>query len=119
MKTKPKQIKHYAHCTEDQKHCWDLIEAWIGSHNIKKIFECGRGLEFCTFHEISTHDTNRMTTLVLLAHQYRVRVEVTGAAPNYLRIRLHARDPKATSITEGHPGVRYLAEGAAERKQWR
>ena len=119
MKTKPKQIKYYADCTEDQKHCWDLIDAWTGTHNVNKIVECGRGLEFCMRGDISTHDWNRMTTLVLLAHQYRVRVEVSGAAPNYLRIRLHARDPKATSITEGHPGVKYLADGAAERKQWR
>ena len=117
--SKPKQIKYYADCTEAQKYCWDLIDAWTGTHNVKKIVECGRGLEFCLRADISTHDWNRMTSLVLLAHQYRVRVEVSGAAPNYLRIRLHARDPNKRTTTEGHPGLGDLAGRVAEREQIR
>lgn len=119
MKDKPKQIKRLADCTVEQKHCWDLIDAWIGTHNVKKIFECGKGLEFCLRGDISTHDWNRMTLLVLLAHQYRVRVEVSGAAPNYLRIRLHARDPNKRTTIEGHPGLGDLAGRVAEREQIR
>ena len=119
MKSKPKEIKRLADCTVDQKHCWDLIDAWIGTHNVKKIFECGKGLEFCTFYGLATHDMGNMTKLVLLAHQYRVRVEVSGAAPNYLRIRLHARDPNKRTTTEGHPGLDDLAGGVAEMEQIR
>ena len=117
--TKPKQIQRLADCTEAQRHCWDLIDAWTGTHNVKKIVECGRGLEFCTFSGLATHDMGNMTRLVLLAHQYRVRVEVSGAAPNYLRIRLHARDPDKRTTTEGHPGLNDLIHGAAEMEQTR
>ncbi len=120
-----KELKKREECSERQAIAWDMLDAWIGSYRPKRIRECGNGIEFCLVGDLSTlefgptfADWNQLTKLVLYAHAYRVRVELTGAAPGYLRVCLHAREPTG-STTEGHPGLRELAEMVMNRRQVR
>jgi hypothetical protein len=67
---------------------------------------------------LSTWDWNQLTNLVLYAHAYRVRVQLSGAAPSYLQVCLHAREATG-STTERHPGLRELVEAVMNRRQVR
>jgi len=99
-------------CNERQAICWELIAWWCGAHNVRRIYPCGSdGLQFCIHTEISTYDCNKLTTLVLLAHAMRVRVQVSGAANNYLRVVLHAREATG-GFAQRHPGLVDLAQMA-------
>ena len=54
-------------------------------------------IEFVYNRELATFDFDSLTVLVVLAHQLMLRVNITGAAPGYLRIQVHKR----TTRTEG------------------
>jgi len=113
-----KELTKREDCSERQAIAWDMLDAWMGTHRIRRIRECGNGIEFCLADDLGTFDWNRLTTLVLYAHAYRVRVELTGAAPSYLRARLHAREATG-STTDGHPGLNDLVEMVMNRRQVR
>jgi hypothetical protein len=110
MSNKP--IARREDCSERQAICWDLIERWCGTHNVQRIQPCSsEELQFCMHTDISTYDCDGLTRLVLLAHAMRVRVELTGAGPNYLRVVLSAREPEGTFLRR-HPGLTDLAQMA-------
>ena len=113
-----KELKKREDCNERQAIAWDMLDAWIGSYRPKRIRECGNGIEFCLVGDLSTWDWNQLTNLVLYAHAYRVRVELTGASPGLQRVCLHARESTG-STTEGHPGLMELMEMARNRRQVR
>ena len=113
-----KELKKREDCTERQAIAWDMLDAWMGTHLGWRIRACCDGIEFCPVGDLSTWDWNQLTNLVLYAHAYRVRVELSGAAPRYLRVRLHARESTG-STTEGHPGLVELVEMVMNRRQVR
>jgi hypothetical protein len=120
-----KELKKREDCNESQAIAWDMLDAWIGTNRLRRIRECGNGIEFCLNCDLSTlefgptfADWNQLTKLVLYAHAYRVRVELSGAAPGLQRVCLHAREATG-STTEGHPGLRELAEMVMNRRQVR
>ncbi len=113
-----KELKKREDCNERQAIAWDMLDSWMGTHQFQRIRECGDGIEFCLYGDLSTWDWNQLTNVVLYAHAYRVRVELKGAAPGYLRVFLHARESTG-STTEGHPGLRELAEMVMNRRQVR
>ena len=99
-------------CSERQAICWELIERWCGTHNVRRIYACGSdGLQFCIRKKISTYHCDTLTRLVLIAHAMRVRVELSGASNNYLRVVLHAREATG-GFAQRHPGLVDLAQMA-------
>jgi hypothetical protein len=113
-----KVLRKREDCSERQAIAWDMLDAWMGTHHLKRILECGDGIEFCVLGDLSTWDWDKLTNLVLYSHAHRVRVELSGAAPCYLRMCLHAREATG-STTERHPGLVDLAEIAMRRRQVR
>jgi hypothetical protein len=113
-----KELKRREDCTERQMIAWDMLDAWIGCYNARTIRECGTGIEFCLRGDFSTFDWDKLTTLVLYAHAYRVRVELRGASPQRLRVVLHAREAEGR-IFDRHPGLAELAELAMQKQQVR
>ena len=113
-----KELKKREDCSERQAIAWDMLDAWMGTHQLRRIRACGDGIEFCPAGDLSTWDWNQLTNLVLYAHAYRVRVQLSGAAPSYLQVCLHAREATG-STTERHPGLRELVEAVMNRRQVR
>jgi hypothetical protein len=113
-----KELKKREDCNERQAIAWGMLDAWMGTHRFPRIRECGDGIEFCPVGDLSSWDWDQLTNLVLYAHAYRVRVELSGAAPFCLRVCLHAREATG-STTERHPGLVELAEMAMNRRQVR
>lgn len=48
-------------------------------------------IQYILYGELSTWDFSNLTRLVLLAHERHVRISVSGASPNHLRIEFHPR----------------------------
>jgi len=113
-----KELKKREDCNERQSIAWDMLDAWMGTNRFSRIRECGDGIEFCPVGDLSTWDWNQLTNVVLYAHAYRVRVELSPASPRRLRVCLHAREATG-STTERHPGLRELVEMAMNRRQVR
>ena len=113
-----KELKKREDCNERQAIAWDMLDAWMRTHQFPRIRECGNGIEFCLVGDLSTWDWNQLTNLVLYAHAYRVRVELSPASPRYQRVCLHAREATG-STTERHPGLRELVEMVMNRRQVR
>lgn len=68
---------------------------WSNKHWIE-ILVYGRGGDLATF------DYSRLTLLVFAAHQMAIRVEITSANPQYLRIMFHRRN-RGPENTRRHP----------------
>lgn len=56
------------------------------------------------YETLSTFDNSLLTRLVFLAHHLALRVEVTAAAPNLLRLTFHQRRREGR-IFERHPSL--------------
>jgi hypothetical protein len=113
-----KELKRREDCTERQMIVWDMADAWIGMHNVRRIWSWGTGIVFCVHGGLGTFDCDRLTRLVLHAHARRVRVELSGASSRYIRVALHARETKG-GIGVRHPGLTELAEWAMRKEQVR
>ena len=53
---------------------------------------------------LATYDFDNLTTLVFLAHEHRIRVEINGAANGYLRLSFSPRK-ETGRIYERHPSL--------------
>jgi hypothetical protein len=61
-------------------------------------------IEIVVYDRLSTFDSDRLTHLVLLAHDYCVRVEISAAAPQYLRLGFSPRMRKG-EVHQRHPNI--------------
>lgn len=78
--------------TPEQRECYKLLcLALGGAHHVYNLSEFGRGVRTTIFETPSTQDCNLLTTLVLLAHDLAIRVEISVAGPNRLAICCHKR----------------------------
>ena len=89
----------------DGQRCWDVLSnAFGGDHHLKAVHQCGRGIEMSTFQSLATHDSNTLTRLVLMAHNFRCRVDIGSSGPRMVRIMVHPRSDSQSTM-EGHPGL--------------
>jgi len=56
-------------------------------------------------HGLATFDTNRLTRLVIGAHEECIRVEVSPKAFRYLEIAMWPRKGREGSLFERHPTI--------------
>jgi hypothetical protein len=59
----------------------------------------------CYGHGLATFDTNRLTRLVIGAHDEMIRVEVSPCAFRYLSIDMWPRKSREGSLFERHPTI--------------
>lgn len=76
---------------------------WSNKHHI----------DITTFYSFSTIDDSRLTQLVLLAHDFKIRVEIKPCNFKYFRILFHQRKKRTGSLFERHPTMERVL------KDWR
>jgi hypothetical protein len=104
--------------TEDQQFCKDMLSEWVGGdHHLPKVhgFEKGICINFCG--DLSTHDGDRLTRLVLLAHRDAVRIEIASSGPRRVKIIAHRRKHgtrETLKFWEFHPTLTDLSASALQ-----
>jgi len=61
--------------------------------------------EYVTSDSFATWDSNKLTTLVVLAHELMVRLEIDSHSFRYLKIRFWERTCRKGSTYERHPSI--------------
>lgn len=98
-----------------------LEDAFGGWHHVPQpVHQIGTGTlaerwEVSTYADLSTHDGDILTRLVLAAHRHCVRVSVQPSGPGMVKIALHPRFSREGSSYTRHPDLAALAERAVAR----
>lgn len=98
--------------SENQRRCYAMLcDAVGGSHHIYgKMFPAtDNGITTVISNSLSTFDNDELTRMVILAHDYCVRLEVSPASSRHLRLYIHARDREG-SIWKRHPNIHRAVE---------
>lgn len=83
-----------------------LIEmVFGGEHRLAKRTEHATHVELVPHGTLATYDDDRLTWLVLAAHKYGVRAEVTNNGMRGLKILLHNRKARTGRMFERHPTI--------------
>ena len=103
-----------ADMTADQAYCTETLAEWaLGRHHLPRVYEFGAGVCINWYGDLSTHDFDRLTRLVLLAHRDAVRIEIASSGPRMVRIIAHRRTPGRSGTmpqSVRHPTLDELAE---------
>lgn len=88
-----------------------------GTHHFRgKVNARGRGIVLTCPSDanLATYDSDDLTSLVLWAHAWNIRVEIHGIAPGYVRIYCTQRHPKVDGdfVFDRHPGLVDLIDKA-------
>ncbi len=87
---------------------WNIPVNWQ-----KVEWRYGSGTAFvlnCYGHGLATFDTNRLTRLVIGAHDEMIRVEITPKAFRYLEVAMWPRKSREGSLFERHPTIEQAVE---------
>ena len=63
-----------------------------------------RVITVVTNSELSTYDYNELTHLVVLAHDFAIRISIRAVAPNYFEMQFSKR-VRGDGITSSHPAI--------------
>jgi len=66
-------------------------------------------IEMVICGELATWDFNKLTRLVVLCHDKCVRLSISGASNNFLRLMFHKREREG-GFSERHPTLEYQVE---------
>lgn len=79
---------------------WLLVHAYCGAHHVGrvKIYD-DRSMQVTHYGDMATTDGDRLTRLVVLAHDAAVRLSIDSYGPYNLRIMLHARERSDRNMT--------------------
>lgn len=94
--------------------CVGLLASWTGgTHHIKDhisiakiVWDDDRMLHCTTRNTLSTFDFDNLTTLVFLAHDLLIRVEISPASNREIRLMLFPRHTRDGGTSQRHPTVR-------------
>lgn len=99
-----------------QARCLKCLDSVIALYNLPgKVNACGDGIS-AMIENPSTFDLGILTSLVLAAHAWRVRVQLGHSVPGKVKITMHARASEG-SISTRHPGLSDLIERASAMNQ--
>lgn len=62
-------------------------------------------VEFIYDASLATVDFNSLTTLVIFAHDMKIRVDIQGCGPRYMRMLFHQRTKRTGSLSERCPTI--------------
>ena len=93
--------------SEDQWWCWQMLaRVRKGFHHIyAEPREFGNGIKVNVHYSLSTYDFDVLTRLVVAAHQWCVRVEITHSGPRMVGIVMHRRKTREGSMMDRHPAI--------------
>jgi hypothetical protein len=96
--------------TDDQQFIIDALAEWrCGHHHLGKLSAFADGVRMVYYGDLSSYDFDRLTSLVVIAHKYAIRIEIAPCNPRHLAIIAHRRKHtpagQRRSITSEHPGI--------------
>lgn len=94
--------------SNDQWQCAQLVaDVFCGFHHVTGEFkEFGRGVAVSVFAgTLATTDNDRLTRLVLLAHDRMIRVELAASSPGRVKLALHKRHHRDGCMSSRHPTI--------------
>lgn len=113
--------------TDDQARCVDVISATeMGPHNVQLVggwsgvdFRWPNHIVLRVRNRMGTYDCDRLTRLVLAAHQHLVRVEFCPHSAMSMKVHLDARKPRADNdhMFQRHPDLAELGLKVASTMQ--
>jgi hypothetical protein len=109
---KDKIIKR-ADMSSDQLECYGLFCDLVGGehHITGNVYAFGRGIRCSMFSGmLSTFDFDKLTRLVLLAHDRCIRAEIISSGPNRVGVALHKRHTREGTISQRHPTISQAIE---------
>ena len=78
----------------------------LPSSALKKVdWEDEYCLQFTYYGFLSTVDFNKLTALVVLAHDRMIRISICGVGPGYMRLMFHQRNKRTGSMSERYPTI--------------
>lgn len=92
--------------TDDQWECAQMFADVVGGfHHISgQIKPCGRGITVSDYAGgWATFDYDRLTRIVILAHDRMIRVELRQSGPGRVGFNLHKRHARDGRMHERHP----------------
>ena len=98
-----------------------LVKTYCGIHHAPQIHKFNEGNRFERWEvnhygDLSTHDFNTLTRLVLSAHDECVRASISQGGPRAVKITLWPRYSRTGDMGERHPAMEYAVETL--RKRW-
>lgn len=94
-----------------------INHVWGGRHHVTVKEETPRYVRLLIYGGLSTHDRDQLTRLVVAAHTYGVRAEVTSCNMQYLSVWLHPRSVREGGMWDGHPDTSDLAKRAIDHSR--
>jgi hypothetical protein len=106
-------VSEYDWMTEDQKFCADMFAGVMrGYHHVSGTFKpCGRGIKVHVCDNgLATADFDKLSRLVIRAHDAMVRVALIPSGPRRLGFTLHRRFTRDGGIGERHDTIEAAIE---------
>ena len=99
--------RDYPWASQDQVECILLIVDLLGGlhHLESSIKEFGYGVKTSLWGDVSTFDSDRLTSLVFLAHDRCIRVSIVQSSPRKIGIVLFKRHSRDGSMSKRHPTI--------------
>lgn len=93
--------------TPDQLHCYRMLCDWRGgAHHLGPVLAWGLGIRTPTSASaLATYDLGSLTSLVFLAHDRCVRVELAQSGPGQVAVICHRRHTREGGAWERHPSI--------------
>lgn len=104
--------------SDDQWLCALFLNRLFGGfHHVTAPFrEFGRGICInTTTSYMATFDYDHLTKAVIMAHNWGVRLSISGSGPNMIKIALWKRHKRDGNISERHPTIEQAVE---KYKDW-
>lgn len=111
--TPPEVVEFFSRLFRGEHHIPSAIKNEVPGSSLKN--GCYAVTCFVGQMGMSTFDDDRLTRLVLLAHELCFRAVVAPSAPRYLKIFITKRDSDATEFTRRHPTIEQAVESFKPR----
>lgn len=99
--------------TEDQWLCYLFLDRLFrGFHHVPTTPKPhGKGIEInFRSYQMATYDYDYLTKLVIMSHNWGVRVCINGSAPGMIKMTLHKRHKREGGMSERMPEISEMIE---------
>ncbi|MCK4817184.1 hypothetical protein KA005_15550 [bacterium] len=62
-------------------------------------------IQFIYYGDLATVDFDRLTALIVFAHDEMIRIDIEGCGPRYMKMMFHKRKARTGSMSERYPTI--------------